>query len=300
MAADTAPATRLAANDMGPADDARHERLSVHGARRSRRVGNGVRRRRLRPGGRPDRQVVRRPPGGEGRQPAPATRRGGRPAGSQRRRQDHLLLHDHRPDRGRLRRHLPRRRGHHRTSRCTSAPAPGLGYLPQETSIFRGMTVEQNVLAVVELRETRRARGARDRHRPPGRAAHRPPAQRPGGVAVGRRAPAGGDRPRAGQRSGLHAARRAVRRHRPAGHRRHPRGDRLPEGPRHRHPDHRPQRARDARHHRHAPRSSTPARCCSRAPRATSSATRKCAASTSATGSTEKAERVDTVARLAT
>ena len=36
----------------------------------------------------------------------------------------------------------------------------GLGYLPQETSIFRGMTVEQNVLAVVELREksARRAR----------------------------------------------------------------------------------------------------------------------------------------------
>ena len=37
----------------------------------------------------------------------------------------------------------------------------GLGYLPQETSIFRGMTVEQNVLAVVELRERRR-RQARD------------------------------------------------------------------------------------------------------------------------------------------
>jgi lipopolysaccharide export system ATP-binding protein len=32
----------------------------------------------------------------------------------------------------------------------------GLGYLPQETSIFRGMTVEQNVLAVVELRERNR------------------------------------------------------------------------------------------------------------------------------------------------
>ena len=29
----------------------------------------------------------------------------------------------------------------------------GLGYLPQETSIFRGMTVEQNVMAVVEMRE---------------------------------------------------------------------------------------------------------------------------------------------------
>lgn len=29
----------------------------------------------------------------------------------------------------------------------------GLGYLPQETSIFRGMTVEQNIMAVVEMRE---------------------------------------------------------------------------------------------------------------------------------------------------
>jgi lipopolysaccharide export system ATP-binding protein len=29
----------------------------------------------------------------------------------------------------------------------------GVGYLPQETSIFRGMTVEQNVMAVVEMRE---------------------------------------------------------------------------------------------------------------------------------------------------
>jgi lipopolysaccharide export system ATP-binding protein len=29
----------------------------------------------------------------------------------------------------------------------------GVGYLPQEPSIFRGMTVEENILAVVELRE---------------------------------------------------------------------------------------------------------------------------------------------------
>ncbi|HEY3695548.1 LPS export ABC transporter ATP-binding protein [Phenylobacterium sp.] len=37
----------------------------------------------------------------------------------------------------------------------------GVGYLPQETSIFRGMTVEQNVMAVVELRErdARKAQG---------------------------------------------------------------------------------------------------------------------------------------------
>ncbi len=30
----------------------------------------------------------------------------------------------------------------------------GLGYLPQETSIFRGMSVEENIMAVVELRES--------------------------------------------------------------------------------------------------------------------------------------------------
>jgi lipopolysaccharide export system ATP-binding protein len=29
----------------------------------------------------------------------------------------------------------------------------GIGYLPQETSIFRGMSVEQNVMAVVEMRQ---------------------------------------------------------------------------------------------------------------------------------------------------
>jgi lipopolysaccharide export system ATP-binding protein len=38
----------------------------------------------------------------------------------------------------------------------------GLGYLPQETSIFRGLTVEKNILAVLELSEPNRdARQAR-------------------------------------------------------------------------------------------------------------------------------------------
>ena len=38
----------------------------------------------------------------------------------------------------------------------------GLGYLPQETSIFRGMTVEQNIMAVLEVAEPdARARSAR-------------------------------------------------------------------------------------------------------------------------------------------
>ncbi|MDO1557874.1 LPS export ABC transporter ATP-binding protein [Brevundimonas sp. 2R-24] len=34
----------------------------------------------------------------------------------------------------------------------------GIGYLPQEASIFRGMTVEQNVMAVVEMRERDRSK----------------------------------------------------------------------------------------------------------------------------------------------
>src|SRR4028118_1523503 len=38
----------------------------------------------------------------------------------------------------------------------------GLGYLPQETSIFRGLTVEQNISAVLEIAEPdRSAREAR-------------------------------------------------------------------------------------------------------------------------------------------
>ncbi len=31
-----------------------------------------------------------------------------------------------------------------------SGPAKGIGYLPQEASIFRGLTVEQNILAILE------------------------------------------------------------------------------------------------------------------------------------------------------
>jgi lipopolysaccharide export system ATP-binding protein len=34
----------------------------------------------------------------------------------------------------------------------------GVGYLPQETSIFRGMSVEENIMAVVELRERSKAK----------------------------------------------------------------------------------------------------------------------------------------------
>ena len=34
----------------------------------------------------------------------------------------------------------------------------GIGYLPQEPSIFRGLTVEQNILAILETLDARRAR----------------------------------------------------------------------------------------------------------------------------------------------
>src|SRR6185369_4614695 len=40
---------------------------------------------------------------------------------------------------------------------CQRARA-GVGYLPQETSIFRGMSVEENVMAIVELRIRNRER----------------------------------------------------------------------------------------------------------------------------------------------
>ena len=63
--------------------------------------------------------------------------------------------------------------------------------------MFRRLTVEENVQAILELQglAPRRDRAA------PGRAAqgpeHRPPAQAPGDLALGRRAPAPGDRARA-------------------------------------------------------------------------------------------------------
>jgi len=46
----------------------------------------------------------------------------------------------------------------------------GLGYLPQETSIFRGLTVEQNIMAVLEVSEpdghARQDRPTSERGRP--------------------------------------------------------------------------------------------------------------------------------------
>ena len=99
----------------------------------------------------------------------------------------------------------------------------GLGYLPQETSIFRGMTVEENIMAVLEVAEPDK-QARRDRLE-----------QLLGefGLTALRDSPAmalsGGERRRCEIARALaaepidHAARRAVRRHRSDLDRRHPR-----------------------------------------------------------------------------
>ena len=99
----------------------------------------------------------------------------------------------------------------------------GIGYLPQEPSIFRGLTVEQNILAILETM----ALDARDAAGAAARAARRAEPDAAGAGAglhaVGRRAAARRDHARAGHLAEVHPARRAVRRHRSD------RGDRHPE-----------------------------------------------------------------------
>src|SRR3982750_3858404 len=82
----------------------------------------------------------------------------------------------------------------------------GIGYLPQEASIFRGLTVEQNIMAILETLDLDGGVGGAA-----GRARLAPPRQVAGLHAVGRRAPARRDHPRAGHLAEVHAARRAVR-----------------------------------------------------------------------------------------
>ena len=82
-----------------------------------------------------------------------AQRRGGRPARPQRRRQDHLLLHDRRA-------WSPRTAAASRSTGSDLSRLPihsrarlGLSYLPQEASIFRKLTVAENVRAILELQD---------------------------------------------------------------------------------------------------------------------------------------------------
>src|SRR5262245_29125286 len=82
----------------------------------------------------------------------------------------------------------------------------GIGYLPQEPSIFRGLTVEQNILAILE---TLGINGAARR------AQSDPAGERAGAHALGGRTPPRRDYARPGRVAPVHPPRRAVRRHRP-------------------------------------------------------------------------------------
>ena len=86
-----------------------------------------------------------------------------RSARAERRGQDDDLLHDRRADARRI-------RGASMLDGADVTDDPmyirarkGIGYLPQEPSIFRGLTVEQNIMAILETLRPRRAGRARTR-----------------------------------------------------------------------------------------------------------------------------------------
>ena len=124
----------------------------------------------------------------------------------------------------------------------------GLSYLPQEASIFRKLSVEENIRAVLELLKTSRRRTQRSTRRPARRTAHRPCSPHQCGGTFGRRAAPGRNRPRAGDQPALHPARRTFCRGRSDRRARHPEDHPLPQGTRHRRADYRPQRPRNPRH----------------------------------------------------
>jgi ABC-type lipopolysaccharide export system ATPase subunit len=111
----------------------------------------------------------------------------------------------------------------------------GLSYLPQEASIFRKLTVEENIRAVLELQHRpRRPCAARGHDRPSCstaccRPVDREAAHQPGAGAVRRRAAARGDRARAGDAAAIHPAGRALRRRRPDRRDRDPAHHRFPQ-----------------------------------------------------------------------
>ncbi len=139
----------------------------------------------------------------------------------------------------------------------------GLGYLPQETSIFRGMTVEQNIAAVLEMVEPDKEVRAAELDRLLDEFGLTALREQSGDGAVGRRA-APLEIARALCRQALdRPAGRAVCGHRPAVDQRHPQPGEGPQAPRHRRADHRPQCARDARHRRSGLHHLRRACCCS-------------------------------------
>jgi ABC-type glutathione transport system ATPase component len=123
----------------------------------------------------------------------------------------------------------------------------GLSYLPQEASIFRKLTVSQNVRAILELQDldADTLSNRLDALLEDLSISHLADAP---AVSL-----SGGERrrveiARARDAAALHPPRRAVRRCRSDRRPRHPEDHRLSQGTRHRGAHHRPQRPRDARH----------------------------------------------------
>ena len=111
----------------------------------------------------------------------------------------------------------------------------GIGYLPQEPSIFRGLTVEQNILAILETLDLDWRRTPRARLKELLAELNLTPlASAPALHALGRRAAARRDHARAGHVAALHPARRALRGHRSDRGDRHSEDHFSPEGARHR------------------------------------------------------------------
>ena len=124
----------------------------------------------------------------------------------------------------------------------------GVGYLPQENSIFRGMNVWENVMTVVELTQERQPRRKtvtellEELHIE--QLATRPPCRFRAANGAASRSPG---RWRRGPTSCCWTSRSPASTRWPS---RHSRPDPLPQGQRARHPDHRPPRPRNPRHHR--------------------------------------------------
>ena len=85
----------------------------------------------------------------------------------------------------------------------------GIGYLPQEASVFRKLSVADNIMAILELRERARSgRAASSGSRSCWRSCASVTCAIPRGMSLsGGRAPPGRDCARAGRRAALHPAR---------------------------------------------------------------------------------------------
>jgi lipopolysaccharide export system ATP-binding protein len=118
----------------------------------------------------------------------------------------------------------------------------GLSYLPQENSVFRKLTVSENVRAVLELQDLEK-NAIDEREEILLQELHITHIRKNLAASL-----SGGERrrveiARAGDPSALHPARRTLRRRRSDCRARHPEDHPLPHGKRHRRPHHRPQRA---------------------------------------------------------